>query len=594
MFFGETGVGKSTIASLIAGTPGLFKSGTSGHETTTRGTWISSPVELRNFVRSAQSNFDSSFNTLLHDVDTEQKNVVFLDTEGLGYQTEVGPNYDVVTILPHTLIAENVFLAVSDKVKPAEVLQLVERLVEAAERTQGSFAHRDGKLFGRLIIVLNKSQKVNANEDEIMSALITANPSLVLKIKQNFKFGPDIVVLPELDWNYDVKPDFERIGYYLTYEDIRKAQPDTMNKMLQGLSAIAKKVYSSSITEVPIPCGNFEIMLNRLYSLTTEDIIDVNQVEYSWLLREAQIKLTEEILQFDTQVTGLTETVLNEVCAETNDKLFKCIKTAVQDVEKEYLNKYLERSKELFPRGQDELSEYIEANLFIRYVKQPVAKLVDKCQSKRHDLLASAMYSNTFLTRFEESTFMEKCSNALDGQISWSEWEECSKSCKTNDKCGVRIRVARSCVPSYAFCKVIPIQRKDCNCIECTPDLSGLPVGTILSWVPRPNMFTTEKTSYKRHRGWIKCDGKEVCPSGVFEGQPCNDLSGRALIGSYENKESGKFYEATLPDHTHPHSHAATSSTPSFQFYSGGEIIGKYERPADYEKCSKVFRVGFY
>ena len=42
-------------------------------------------------------------------------NLVFFDTEGLDYQTELGANYDIVTVLPHTLVAENVFLVVRDR-----------------------------------------------------------------------------------------------------------------------------------------------------------------------------------------------------------------------------------------------------------------------------------------------------------------------------------------------------------------------------------------------------------------------------------------------------------------------------------------------
>ena len=44
----------------------------------------------------------------------------FFDTEGLDYQTELGEHYDIVTVLPHTLIAENVFLVVRDRLNPNE------------------------------------------------------------------------------------------------------------------------------------------------------------------------------------------------------------------------------------------------------------------------------------------------------------------------------------------------------------------------------------------------------------------------------------------------------------------------------------------
>ena len=41
LFFGKAGVGKSTIASLVSGTPGLFDAGNSAIGSTTIGTWIS-------------------------------------------------------------------------------------------------------------------------------------------------------------------------------------------------------------------------------------------------------------------------------------------------------------------------------------------------------------------------------------------------------------------------------------------------------------------------------------------------------------------------------------------------------------------------
>jgi len=49
------------------------------------------------------------------------------------------------------------------------------------------------------------------------------------------------------------------------------------------------------------------------------------------------------------------------------------------------------------------------------------------------------------------------------------EWESCSKTCKSDGKCGVRVRVAESCVPEYAACNEIQVQREDCNCDACPP-----------------------------------------------------------------------------------------------------------------------------
>lgn len=126
MFFGKAGVGKSTVASWIAGTPGLFDVGTLGAGTTTLGTWLSSSISESVYCQFAQNTFkpvDDLTIPSLPDMTfclNSTGNFAFFDTEGLDYQTELGLNYDIVTVLPHTLIAENVFLIVSDRLKPNE------------------------------------------------------------------------------------------------------------------------------------------------------------------------------------------------------------------------------------------------------------------------------------------------------------------------------------------------------------------------------------------------------------------------------------------------------------------------------------------
>ena len=93
------------------------------------GTWISSSIEEVDYCQFANQTFQPFDD--LHNLppltdfkyynDTIE-NLVFLDTEGLDYQTELGQNYDIVSILPHALAAENVFLIVRDRLNPAEVM----------------------------------------------------------------------------------------------------------------------------------------------------------------------------------------------------------------------------------------------------------------------------------------------------------------------------------------------------------------------------------------------------------------------------------------------------------------------------------------
>ena len=129
MFFGKAGVGKSTVASWVSSVPGLFEVGTAGAGTTTLGTWLSSSVPENDYCNFASNQFQpiDQISTIppLPDMDfclNATQNLAFFDTEGLDYQTELGENYDIVTVLPHTLISENVFLVVRDRLNPNEGL----------------------------------------------------------------------------------------------------------------------------------------------------------------------------------------------------------------------------------------------------------------------------------------------------------------------------------------------------------------------------------------------------------------------------------------------------------------------------------------
>ena len=165
VFFGKAGVGKSTVASWISTRPGLFDVGTVNAGTTTLGTWLSSSISQNEYCDFAENQFQP-----IDEIDNISPlldlsfclnmtgNLAFFDTEGLDYQTELGDNYDIVTVLPHTLIAENVFLVVRDRLNPNEVKDLIDRLAEAAKKTDGTFTFRNGKLFGNLILIVNKCQ----------------------------------------------------------------------------------------------------------------------------------------------------------------------------------------------------------------------------------------------------------------------------------------------------------------------------------------------------------------------------------------------------------------------------------------------------
>ena len=177
IFLGSAGVGKSTIAGLISTFPGIFKVGTTSFDTTTLGTWISTSITRSQYNNRARNNFKinesvdqfSNVHEAQHSAPLED-NFIFMDTEGLGYQSEYGKNYDVVTVLPNMLIAENVFVVVSGRLKPNDLNSFFDRFGEAASETRGLLPYRN-KLFGNLVIIINKAQNWSEQNTHILQQL---------------------------------------------------------------------------------------------------------------------------------------------------------------------------------------------------------------------------------------------------------------------------------------------------------------------------------------------------------------------------------------------------------------------------------------
>ena len=560
VFFGKAGVGKSTVASLVSTVPGMFAVGTSGHGTTTLGTWLSSSLEDQYFAHFASETFvpvedmPTNIPILKEILPRNNSNLVYMDTEGLDYQTEFGVNYDVVTILPHALISENVFLVVRDRINPVEIIEVIEKLATAAERTEGSFSHRNGKLFGRFHIIVNKAQSISQSDEAILANLKENNPSLITKIAEYFVNGPEVITLPSLEWDYAVRPDFNAEGFFLDYEDILLAHPPLRDRMFYGLHKISEYIINGTAgsEDYKMTCSSFEKLLEQLYEATTEDIIDINQLDYEWLLEEAKKELGTFVQTFDIDDQGLTIETLTKVCPESDSTLVNGMENQVNTEKNKFHVQCLNQIDKIFPAGKEDLVKYLDDVLFPMFVADPIETWFTTCEATITEV---EMYSSDFLTTFESSAFFVSCKNLVAGKLRWKNWEECSKSCKADDKCGVKIRIADECVPSYSICKQIQIQTSDCNCNDCPDEISSLPIGSIIPWVPKPNKSAGNTTSLTSYPNWVKCNGIDVCLNGPFKGQACFNLEGRALIGSFAQYRTMEMYDASLPNHDHPHTH---------------------------------------
>lgn len=169
-------------------------------------------------------------------------------------------------------------------------------------------------------------------------------------------------------------------------------------------------------------------------------------------------------------------------------------------------------------------------DLFYPYVEKPVSEWFQDCK-KDLGTLEEDMYTDNFLSEFETSIYFDVCQQFVAGKILWHDWTECSKSCGS----GIRFKMAKECIPSYANCLNLQVKQEQCNTEPCFygPD-SDSPPGTIISWIPKPNKDA--KNELPIPDKWILCDGIQRCKTGPFVDETCSNLSDRGLIGTGYSK----------------------------------------------------------
>ena len=100
-----------------------------------------------------------------------------------------------------------------------------------------------------------------------LESLLKNNPSLISKIQKYFTTGPQVILLPTLQWDYSQMPDFNAEGFYLDYDHIQAAHPPLRDRMLYGLNKIAFLINAGVSQEESyfINCGNFENLIENVY-----------------------------------------------------------------------------------------------------------------------------------------------------------------------------------------------------------------------------------------------------------------------------------------------------------------------------------------
>ena len=71
---------------------------------------------------------------------------------------------------------------------------------------------------------------------------------MITKINHYFQKGPEIILLPHLEWDYADKPDFNADGFFIDYDIVTSAHPPLRDRMFYGLNKIASFVIKGVTT----------------------------------------------------------------------------------------------------------------------------------------------------------------------------------------------------------------------------------------------------------------------------------------------------------------------------------------------------------
>ena len=93
--------------------------------------------------------------------------------------------------------------------------------------------------------------------------------------------------------------------------------------------------------------------------MTTEDSIDLEDLDYDWQLSESIKALEEFVKDFSIQDIGLTEEVLHSVCPEADETLIQCFDFYADNQLSIFYSKCLSYIEEIFPKGKTDLIEVL-------------------------------------------------------------------------------------------------------------------------------------------------------------------------------------------------------------------------------------------
>ena len=162
---GKTGVGKSTVASLLSGNDTMFKADSTSSGTTTLGADISTIIPSYEYRAVLEPLLASGS---LHHPDRSRP-LFLIDSEGMAFR---GDEVDFVTTGPVAIIANIIVWITSDRLRPSDILEDIRDYLKGLDRISIGTGTKDDEDYGEFIVVLNKMQDTSETDEELCNELL--------------------------------------------------------------------------------------------------------------------------------------------------------------------------------------------------------------------------------------------------------------------------------------------------------------------------------------------------------------------------------------------------------------------------------------
>jgi len=244
---GNTGVGKSTVASLLSGNETMFKAKASSSGTTTIGADISPIIPGYEYRERMEEVLGQG--ALFQPA--QSRPLFLLDSEGMSFR---GDEVDFVTTGPVAIIANIIIWITTGRMRAPEILEEVDDYLKGLDRITMGDDSSEEQGYGEFIIVLNMMQIADqgSSDEEICEELMAWGSSTdddAIREEMTMRFKEIVCVgLPTMELHEN-----ETIGY-----EVLKRYP----RFQEGLMKLGNRILVESETSIDVQVGTNSYEMN--------------------------------------------------------------------------------------------------------------------------------------------------------------------------------------------------------------------------------------------------------------------------------------------------------------------------------------------